>query len=59
MLYVDYQFEANESGILFDKELKLESIMTQGLKLFDTFTLVQTVEGRIMLRKIDHPKAER
>ena len=59
MLYVDYQFEANESGILFDKELKLESIMTQGLKLFDTFKLVQTVEGRIMLRTFYHPKAER
>ena len=59
MLYVDYQFEANESGILFDHELKLESIMDQGLKLFDTFTLVQTAEGRVMLRKIDHPKSER
>lgn len=58
MLYVDYQFEANESGILFDKELKLESIMTQGLKLYDTFTLVQTVEGRVMLRKIDYPQPE-
>jgi hypothetical protein len=49
MLYLDYSWDLNSSGIILDQELNTDKL---GWKGGDVFQLVN-INGRQMLRKID------
>ena len=55
MLFVDYHISIHKDTghICFDKELKLEHVqnVSPTTRLYDTYTLVETLEGNLCLRR--------
>ena len=50
MLYVDYNHDMDENGIIFDKEL--DAVKHTGWTLGDKFLLVQLPSGSYAMKKI-------
>jgi len=50
MLYVGYDNDMNENGIIFDKEL--DAVKSTGWKLGDKFLLIQLPSGSYAMKKI-------
>ena len=57
-LFVDYHISIHKDTghICFDKELTLESVqrVSPTTRLYDTYTLVETMEGKLCLRRSLH-----
>lgn len=49
MLYLDYNWDLNPNGIIFDEELNIDRL---GWKAGDVFEITN-INGKAMLRKID------
>lgn len=49
MLYVDYSWDLNPGGIIFDEELNIDKL---GWKHGDHF-MITNVNGKAMLKKVD------
>ncbi len=49
MIYVDYTWDLNPNGIIFDEELNIDKL---GWKAGDVFEITN-INGRAMLRKLD------
>lgn len=49
MLYLDYSWDLNPNGIMFDEELNIDKL---GWNSGDVFQITN-INGRAMLRKID------
>lgn len=50
MFYLDYTWDLNPSGIIFDEELNIDKL---GWKAGDCFKIVN-INGRAMLKKMEH-----
>jgi hypothetical protein len=50
MLYVDYNHDMDENGIIFDKEL--DAVKSTGWKLGDKFILIQLPGGSYAMKRI-------
>ena len=49
MLYVDYSWDLNPNGIVFDPELNIDKLGWKGGDLFE----ITNINGRAMLRRVD------
>jgi hypothetical protein len=53
MLYIDYSWDLNPNGIIFDEELNIDRL---GWKAGDMFKIVN-INGKAMLLKVDPVEA--